>query len=199
MTRRSCRNTLDIAGHFEGASVTPEDEDRTIPIPGPRDLRTTFAGGVWCLVWYGMTAIFLIRIVTGRGGMLHSDSIPLELLAWAVFAGLPLVIVRYVAWNTFGWEHVCVRDGIMTVRRSAWGIPLFRREEYEGARISNLHDVGPSPSDNGWAPALRPDTRGAIAFDYGVNTIYFGAALLNDRDTARELAALLRRWLGLPS
>ncbi|MDO8987660.1 MAG: hypothetical protein Q7V14_05500 [Coriobacteriia bacterium] len=171
------------------------EREHVIPIPGPRYLGNTAFGVFFTLFWYALVATQLPSIITGRDGMFDTGQRGLDVLLWLAFMLLPLYVIRFFAWNAIGWEYVRVTGGYLIIERKALGIPLFRRETYDVAKIAHLHQEGPPPGNlESWV-LRRPSEVGALVFDYEGNTIRFGYVLLEQREVAGDVLRALRKWM----
>jgi len=161
-------------------------------------------GLFWLGIWYSGSWGWLQNLIEYGGGTLvrghgfvpGSMSPGLSWAMWAVFTVGPLPVVRGFLWNVLGWEYVTVTSGGLVVERKILGIPVYRQEVYDLGLISNLRSEGLPSKKNPDAPDLfRPNRFGAIAFDYGEQTIRFGYSLFANRELARDIAAGLDDWV----
>ena len=129
--------------------------------------------GVWLVGWtFGETfaAYQLSTGGVGGGGAF--------LIVWLTLWTVGGCFAFYVwLWTLVGKEVVRLEPGALTLRRDVLG--LGRTREYDLAHVSRLREAAPVADAHGWGRSRWPPgiAGGVVAFDYGSETVRFGASI----------------------
>lgn len=145
-------------------------------IPAKRSLPQLFFTGLWMAGW-GVGETVVIRQLTSGGPRSVAD---LFLLGWLVAWTVAGVVVAHSwLWTAFGRERMVLRPAVLSLERKILG--LGRTRQYDLGQVSNLRVAtwGDDPPDDASSPRRRGRgrQRGAVAFDYGPETVRFAEAV----------------------
>jgi hypothetical protein len=161
-------------------------EGLEVVIPAKRNLFIVLFLTFWLAGWAfgeGAVALQLLRPTESNAPTLFLAA---WLGMWTIGGG---VAVYTWAWMLFGKERVVLGASSLAIGREVLG--LTRRKEYDLMAVNHLQPsaLGPTRFGAGTANWFRGIAGGALQFDYGSQTIRFGAAL--QEAEAKRLASLL--------
>jgi hypothetical protein len=164
--------------------VSERGAELELVIPAPRKIVTVLFLLVWLGGWVAGEVAVTRRIFfepTESGG---SAFLLVWLAGWTVGGG---VAIFSLLWMLFGRERVTLGVSTLTIRREALGVGRERR--YDLANVKDLR-ASPVPVDTTRRSAQPWGFGGGtVAFDYGAQTIRFGAQL--EEAEAKQLVARL--------
>ena len=154
----------------------------TIIIPAPKSSDLLFSI-VWLVFWaitflWAMKLGILISlaIISDQAGSVTIKSlfVPLFFTFWLFMWGLAgFKMIKDVMWHLFGKEVLEINDYFFTIRRTVLG--RGRSKLYRAVNIERLR-VDCSPVSGSKRFFRRPEVT-CLAFDYGADTIRFGAGI----------------------
>lgn len=163
-----------------------------ITIPARRSWFTVLFLGFWLTGWAageivvgGLLLRGVLAMLRGQapdvaegGGLLFMG---LWLAFWTVGGGFALVTWL---WNIAGKETVVIDGEALTIYKTVLGLGPAKR--YDAAYVDRLRaSEDPADSQVPWS--------GGLAFDYGGNTVHFGAGL-NSAEAREVLARIADRF-----
>ena len=144
-----------------------------IIIPARRHLLLLLFLGVWLVGWLTGELTVITRLFSR--GLNGSEGF---LLLWLTFWTLAGGFAAYIwLWMLAGKERILVGTSTLQVKRDVLG--LGRTRTYEFYKMRNLR-VAPQPAgprDTGAALRRSGLAGGLVAFEYGGETVRFGAAI----------------------
>lgn len=185
----------DVAPGTPRYTIQDDFATLRVAIPAPRNWPTILFLGFWLMAWAVgeiiVGALFLRGVLAtlrgqtpnvGEGaGMLFMG---IWLTFWTLGGGFALLVWL---WSLAGREIITIDGEGLTIRRAVFGIGPARR--YVAGYVDRLRVADESGASSGpWG--------GALAFDYGGDTIRFGAGL-NPGEAREVLARIAARFPAL--
>ena len=153
------------------AVIRQEYNSMVVEIPAKRH----WAHILFMMVWLGGWAVgeyFAVNTLLSSDGPLFANAFILFWLVGWTFGGG--VAFYTVLWQLIGREIISVESGLLTIKRSVFGLGSTRK--FETGSIKNMHVI---PDQEISIPGiynkkLSGRQGGKIRFDYGMKTIRFG-------------------------
>jgi hypothetical protein len=171
------------------AIVTDTSAGLEITIPAKRSLPQLFFMGLWLAGWSAGETVVIQQLTSGGPRSIADLFLLGWLVAWTVAGG---VVAHSWLWTAFGRERMVLRPAVLSLQRKILGIG--RTRQYDLGQVSNLR-VAPwadEPPDDASSRrrGVRGRQRGAVAFDYGPETVRFAEAI--DHAEATQLVERLK-------
>jgi hypothetical protein len=170
------------------ASIEEYSSSLKLSIPSRKNWVSLVFATLWLIGWIYALSCKPLDFNSEGSEKLSSDNF---YLLWMIgWTGGGLYVAFLLLWGFFGREIIVVENGVMSIKRSLFGIGMKR--SLNSLQIRNIHfekvETGLIGARNKtlWGPGP-----GKIVLDYGFRTFSFGLGI--DDAEANYIAELLKR------